>query len=157
LILERPPTPEQILIDKQEQQIIDRALDRLPPRFGLAARWYFGLRCEPMTFRDIAERYDVSTSRAQQIVSHKALGYLRRRLRKAYPDRYEAMRARFYERATVEPYRPPIFAGEHYERPKPPESSDALRDRIYRAAIDAIRARYRDNLSPPPINLRRAQ
>lgn len=65
--------PETILIEKQFWHKLEGYIDRCTPiRGGLALRWHFGIRCAPMTYKQIAWRFGVTATRVNQIVA-KAL------------------------------------------------------------------------------------
>jgi hypothetical protein len=107
-------------------------LDELPPRQTLAVRWRFGLRCEPMRFADIADRYGVSTTRAQQIVAGRALPLLARKLRQDYPERYAKLTKAQKVRAVTEERSEATWQA--LTRPVP------LRKHSLQDKIDALRA-----------------
>jgi hypothetical protein len=76
-------TPEQILLEREQAERLDRLIDQLkPPRLGLAVRYYYGIRCEPMTLERVADKFGVTKERVRQIL-HKAIRTLRHWILKA--------------------------------------------------------------------------
>jgi Sigma-70, region 4 len=71
-------TPEQILLEREQAELLDRMIDRLkPPRMGLAVRYYYGIRCEPRSLEQVAVKFGVTRERIRQILN-KACRILRR-------------------------------------------------------------------------------
>lgn len=76
-------TPEQILLEREQAERLDRLIDQLkPPRLGLAVRYYYGIRCEPMTLEQVGDKFGVTKERVRQIL-HKAIRTLRHWMLKA--------------------------------------------------------------------------
>jgi hypothetical protein len=114
--LEGVKTPEQILLEKEQSQQIERLIDRLPPRCGLAMRMRYGIQCEPMTLEQVAERFGVTRERIRQITA-KGERLIRRwvlleenprRLREA--EKREAEEQRAKNRANDERWRREVEA-----------------------------------------------
>jgi hypothetical protein len=67
---ERPTvrTPEDILIERQDAELLYRAMEALPARYERVLRLHNGINCPPMTFGEIAEQYGgLGRGRMQQI------------------------------------------------------------------------------------------
>jgi hypothetical protein len=67
---ERPTvrTPEDILIERQDAELLYRAMEALPARYERVLRLHNGINCAPMTFGEIAEQYGgLGRGRMQQI------------------------------------------------------------------------------------------
>lgn len=83
VLLETPdnPTPEDLLLAKEQTALIDRALTTLSPREERALRLYYGLgESEPHTLDQIAEPWDLSRERPRQIMA-KAMRKLKHKSR----------------------------------------------------------------------------
>jgi Sigma-70, region 4 len=90
------PTPEDILIARDESAMIDAALLLLPARVERAVRLYHGWRDgEPHTLKQVSEVFGVGRARAHQILmqAYRRLQHPARRLgtlRGKYTDRWHA-------------------------------------------------------------------
>ena len=89
-------TPEDILLAKEEASVLVRAVDSLAwPRVILAIKMYYGIGCEPHTYEEIGEQFDVTRERVRQIIG-KGLRALKHpfRAKQLRPELYEKERAR---------------------------------------------------------------
>jgi Sigma-70, region 4 len=92
--LEGVKTPEQILLEQEQAQHLERLIDRLQPRTGLALRLHYGIRCEPMTYEQVSQVFGVTRGRIRQITA-KGERILRRwMLREENPRRWREVEAR---------------------------------------------------------------
>jgi RNA polymerase sigma factor (sigma-70 family) len=89
-------TPEEILLAKEDASLLVRAVDSLLwPRVILAIKMYYGIGCEPHTYEEIGELFDVTRERVRQIIG-KGLRALKHpyRAKQLRPELYEKERAR---------------------------------------------------------------
>jgi hypothetical protein len=100
--------PEADLFSKQLRQLLDRLINRLRPREGLAIRYRYGIHSEPMKLHEIADRYGVTKERVRQIIL-KGLRQLRRLLRREFPEIVAAFR--------LQPKRQPLWEPEPEPEP----------------------------------------
>jgi RNA polymerase primary sigma factor len=73
LIVCENSTADSGIILKEKQDLISKMLSEIPPRAQVFIREYFGIETQPMTFKAIGEKYDVS----QETVRNSVYGSLR--------------------------------------------------------------------------------
>ena len=70
VIGEQPPTPEEVLLAKENHEVIAQGLlTRLTPREERATRLYYGIGCAEHTLDQIGEGYGVTRERIRQILA----------------------------------------------------------------------------------------
>lgn len=130
------PSPEEILIAREDEAAIGDALARIPAREERILRQYFGLGVEPTTFIEIAEQFELSTARIHQL-RWRAF----RRLRA--PSRVKSLP---WRRRTHEPAAPNLYVP-HWRRAElraAAKAAKALADEAaFRAAQKAAAAERR--------------
>jgi len=90
--LEGVKTPEQELLERERYKTLDRYIDDLPPRKGLAIRLIYGIRCEPHTLEQAGDIFGVSRERIRQLVAEGERLLRYKILRKENPKRWHELR-----------------------------------------------------------------
>ena len=67
-VASRQAPPEEAVEEREEWAAMLRTVERLDGRERTALKLYFGLRCEPITFREIGERIGLSREMARLLV-----------------------------------------------------------------------------------------
>lgn len=94
------PTPEDIVLQGEVVSRLETYLDQLPPRYGLAVRLFFGIRCEPHTYEEIGQLFGTARERPRQIVANSMRRLKFRMLQEFRPlehARRQAQTAAFYK------------------------------------------------------------
>jgi hypothetical protein len=87
-------TPEQFILRQEEATLLQRAIDRLEPKYSYVLHCRYGIGCEPMQLAEIGEQLGV-TPECIRIRQHHAERKLRRLLKTDFIDREMACRKRF--------------------------------------------------------------
>jgi hypothetical protein len=83
-------TPEQALLEREEIDCVITALEGLSPRFERVFRLYFGIGCEPHTFREVGEKIGITFERVRQIICNGERKLKSRLWKKLRPEEYRA-------------------------------------------------------------------
>jgi hypothetical protein len=66
------PSPEDLLLAREDDEVLHRALERLPARYERAIRLWYGIGCERQTLREIGRQYGLSGSMIGAIIAKGA-------------------------------------------------------------------------------------